>query len=186
MLGHEIKLLITDFDGTLVDTFRANYMAYCKAFKEVGLTLREADYRKYFGYRFERFMETVEATAETAAGIKELKAMYYPDYFDHLQVNDSLLQMLLAFKSGGGKIAVASTARRKNLDNVLRYLGIAQAFDYVLAGEDVRHGKPSPEIYEKVLLHFGLSPAEVLVFEDSEVGIQAARNAGINYIVIAR
>ena len=37
--GCEIKLLITDFDGTLVDTFRANYMAYRKAFEEVGLVL---------------------------------------------------------------------------------------------------------------------------------------------------
>ena len=39
--GCEIKLLITDFDGTLVDTFRANYMAYRKAFEEVGLVLCE-------------------------------------------------------------------------------------------------------------------------------------------------
>ena len=43
--GCEIKLLITDFDGTLVDTFRANYMAYRKAFEEVGLVLCETDYR---------------------------------------------------------------------------------------------------------------------------------------------
>lgn len=186
-LGHEIKLLITDFDGTLVDTFQANYMAYRKAFEDVGLILQETDYRHYFGYRFEKFMEAVDIKdEETAARIKELKSVYYPDYFTWLQVNKSLFQWLLAFKKGGGKIAVASTARRKNLDNVLTYIGATDIFDYVLAGEDVKHGKPSPEIYEKVLLHFGLNPDEAIVFEDSEVGIQSAQNAGINYMVIVQ
>lgn len=63
-------------------------------------------------------------------------------------------------------------------------MGIADVFDYVLAGEEVECGKPSPEIYEKVLQHFGISPDEALVFEDSEIGIKSAQNAGINYIVI--
>ena len=44
MVGREIRLLITDFDGTLVDTFRANYMAYRKAFEEMGLVLQETEY----------------------------------------------------------------------------------------------------------------------------------------------
>ena len=185
--GCEIKLLITDFDGTLVDTFRANYMAYRKAFEEVGLVLCETDYRCCFGYRFEKFMEVCGVTDEKkAAEIKELKSFYYPDYFKYLQVNDVLLRLLLTFKKGGGKKAVASTARRKNLDNVLRYIGVVDNFDYILAGEDVECGKPSPEIYEKVLSYFGMLPSEALIFEDSEIGIQSARNAGINYMVITQ
>ena len=52
MLGSEIKLLIVDFDGTLVDTFRANFMAYQEAFNQVGLALKEVDYRHCFGFRF--------------------------------------------------------------------------------------------------------------------------------------
>lgn len=70
------------------------------------------------------------------------------------------------------------------MENVLRYMELLDVFDYVLAGEEVQNGKPSPEIYEKVLLHFGMSPDEALVFEDSEVGIQSAQSAGIRYIVI--
>ena len=47
MLGTEIELLISDFDGTLVDTFSANYMAYQKAFAEQGLCLSESQYRVF-------------------------------------------------------------------------------------------------------------------------------------------
>ncbi len=185
MLGQEIQLMITDFDGTLVNTFRANYMAYSKAFEEVGLNLSEEDYRRCFGYRYERFMDAMGITDATAiARIKELKAIYYPRYFEHLQVNEPLLCWLLTFKRSGGKIAVASTAGKKNLENALTYIGALEVFDYILAGEDVVQGKPSPEIYEKVLRHFDIPPSKALVFEDSDVGMQAAQNAGINYVVI--
>lgn len=68
------------------------------------------------------------------------------------------------------------------MQNALDYLGLSQSFDYVLAGEEVSEGKPSPEIYIKVLNHFKLSPNEALVFEDSEIGMEASKRAGINFI----
>ena len=52
-----IRAIITDFDGTLVDTFDANLKAYQKAFGEVGVVLSEEKYRECFGFRFDRFME---------------------------------------------------------------------------------------------------------------------------------
>ena len=51
-----IKAIITDFDGTLVDTFEANLRAYQQAFADQGLSLTSDTYRECFGYRFERFM----------------------------------------------------------------------------------------------------------------------------------
>lgn len=53
----QIKLLVTDFDGTLVDTFEANFLAYQKAFSQFGLNLTEQQYQDCFGFRFDDFME---------------------------------------------------------------------------------------------------------------------------------
>ena len=50
-----IKAIITDFDGTLVDTFEANLRAYQEAFANVGLSLSTDRYKECFGYRFDRF-----------------------------------------------------------------------------------------------------------------------------------
>ena len=86
----------------------------------------------------------------------------------------------------GGKTAIASTARKKNLINALAHIGVLDTFDYVLAGEDVDKGKPSPEIYQNILRHFECHPSEAVVFEDSEVGVKAAIDAGINYILIKK
>lgn len=181
----DIKLLITDFDGTLVNTFAANYAAYRQSFSEVGLSLSEEQYREAFGLRFDRFMELVGIESRaTASKIRELKGLYYPNYFELLVVNRPLLEMLRAFRRGGGRTAIASTARRINLENALSFIGAKEDFDLILAGEDVREGKPSPEIYRTVLERMGVEPSNALVFEDSDVGIASAQAAGISYIEI--
>ena len=88
------------------------------------------------------------------------------------------------FRRCGGKTAVASTARGKNLLNALAHIGATGDFDLILAGEDVKEGKPSPEIYNTVMQRLGVLPDETLVFEDSSVGLQAAQAAGAHYIKI--
>lgn len=69
-----IHTIITDFDGTLVDTFKANLLAYQMAFHEVGMTLTEEKYKDCFGYRFECFMAAMKITNEKIANhIRETK-----------------------------------------------------------------------------------------------------------------
>lgn len=180
-----IRLLISDFDGTLVDTFEANYLAYARAFEAVGLDLGRERYRECFGFRFDRFMDALSISdSDTRAAIRERKAEMYPSHFDCLRVNRPLVDFISAFHASGGVTAIASTARGKNLRNALDYLGISANFDLVLAGESVTKGKPDPEIYLTVLNKMGVKPNEALVFEDSEVGFKAAEAAGIRYIRI--
>lgn len=180
-----IKLLITDFDGTLVDTFEANYGAYREAFEGLGLTLTPERYRDCFGLRFDNFMSAMGISDDDVKkAIRGRKGDCYPDYFNRLKVNTPLLEIIRAFRRSGGKTAVASTAREHNLLNALRHIGAENDFDLILAGESVSHGKPDPEIYLKVLKYFGVEPSDALVFEDSEVGFKAAEAAGTRYIII--
>lgn len=180
-----IRLLISDFDGTLVDTFEANYRAYAGAFETVGLVLECERYRECFGFRFDRFMDALGISdSYIRATIREKKAEMYHCHFDSLRVNRPLVDFISAFHASGGMTAIASTARGKNLRNALDYLGISADFDLVLAGESVTKGKPDPEIYLAVLDKMGIGPDEALVFEDSEVGFKAAEAAGIRYIRI--
>lgn len=180
-----IKAIITDFDGTLVDTFEANLRAYQKAFHEVGITLTAAKYRECFGFRFERFMTAMAIMDDNvAAQIKEHKKLYYPEYFGYLKPNTALINLIAGIKAMGGKTAIASTARKENLMNVVNYLGIAHHFDLIYAGIDVKQGKPDPEIYLKSMAALGVTPAETLIFEDSQVGIDAAKASGAQYMIV--
>ena len=180
-----IKLLISDFDGTLVDTFQPNFLSYKKAFEKLHLQLSQDDYRASFGLRYDSFMTKMNITDDQIISkIKELKSLYYPDFFQYLRVNKVLLNFITCFKNNGGKTALASTASRGNLINAMNYIGATNSFDLILTGEAVKKSKPNPEIYIKVLDYFKLSPSDAIVFEDSAVGIQAAKTAGINYIEV--
>lgn len=181
-----VKAIITDFDGTLVDTFEANLRAYQKAFQEVGLNLTAERYRECFGYRYDRFMQEMGVTDKTIAdSIKELKKKYYPEYFEYLKPNIALINLIAGIKKMGGKTAIASTARKENLMNVISYLGIAHHFDLIFAGVDVQKGKPDPEIYLKSMAALGVTPDETFIFEDSQVGIDAAKASGASYMIVS-
>lgn len=181
----EIKLLITDFDGTLVDTRRANYKAYKKALGETGLQLTPEMYCACFGLRLEEFMARLGINdVDEIKRIRERKCLYYPDYFRELRLNHSLLKFIRFFHRDGKPVTIATTAYRKNVMNILEYFGIAGEFDFIITGEDVKCGKPDPECYLNVMSYYGISGENTLIFEDSEVGIQAARDSGANYVVI--
>lgn len=183
----QVKLLITDFDGTLVDTFEANFLAYQKAFAMFGLELTEQQYRDCFGFRFDDFMSHMGINDnDTKTGIRLAKGDFYPLFFDKLIVNDPLLTLLKTFKNSGGLTAVASTARKENLMNALNFIDAADAFSLILTGEDVKQGKPNPAIYNKVLEKLNVLPAEALIFEDSSVGISAANAAHVDYVQITK
>lgn len=182
-----IKAVITDFDGTLVDTFLANCSAYSKAFAECGLSMTIAEYQKNFGLRFDEFMDAMGIEDKTTRHkIKELKKDAYPNYFSLLKLNKSLMNIIMQFKKSDIKVAIASTARRENLMAVLDFLGLTDMFDLILTGESVKNGKPDPEIYILTMEQLGVTPEETLVFEDSEVGLKAAEDSGAKYIKVTK
>lgn len=182
-----IQAVICDFDGTLADTFAANYHAYQDAFGQQGLTLSEDTYRAAFGMRYDDFMRMVGITdKQIARAIREQKKECYPSYFHLLQPNKKLLEWVRAFRLSGGKTGIASTARKENLENVLRFLGIADLFDVIQSGNDVLHGKPDPEIYIRVMETLQVTPADTLIFEDTEIGVVAAQASGAQCIRVTK
>lgn len=180
-----IKAIISDFDGTIVDTFEANLKAYQQAFSQVGLILQREDYEKCFGYRFDQFMNIMGVVdEEISTKIKEIKTNCYPCYFSLLKLNKPLIEFIKSWHLSGFKTALASTARRDNVLKILDHFKIMNVFDIVYTGYDVINGKPSPEIYLKSIDALGVKADEVLIFEDSSVGIDAAKASGAYCMIV--
>lgn len=182
-----IKAIICDFDGTLADTFSANFQAYQKAFYEQGLTLPKEIYRAAFGLRYDDFIRMVEIEdLQKAQVIRERKKELYPHFFHLLQPNTKLIELVRIFHQSGGKTAIASTARTENLLNVVAYLGLEPFFDVIQSGNDVSRGKPNPEIYLQTMKKLNVQPTNTLIFEDTEIGIEAAHASGAQCIKITK
>ena len=179
-----IKYIITDFDGTLVDTMKANMAAYTEAFEESGYGFSDKLYAKAFGLRFDDMCNVLGVTENKTVRdkIKTLKSEVYPKYFDLIKVNKELLHFIASIPDV--KVAIATTAAKKNFYNVMRYVLPGATVDVIVTGEDVKNGKPDPEVYNIAKEKLGVTDnSEVLVFEDSEVGIKAANNAGIVNVI---
>jgi HAD superfamily hydrolase (TIGR01509 family) len=78
--------------------------------------------------------------------------------------------------------AVATSASRPDVEALLSEIGVRRHFEVVVTADDVRWGKPNPEVYLRAAAGLGLPPEACLVFEDSVVGVHAARNAGMRVI----
>jgi len=84
----------------------------------------------------------------------------------------------------GYKLAVASNSRRDTVATMMGKSNLTQYLDFFLSNEDVKYGKPEPDIYLEAAYKFGLRPSECLVLEDNQNGILAAEKAGCSIMVI--
>lgn len=182
----QIKLLLLDFDGTLADTRRANTSAYVDALAEEGYTLDPEIYEsRYFGMRCPEFLADIGfGSPEQIERIRRRKIELYPAHFDTVTLNRPLWDFVCAFRSNGGKAWVVSTGHARNIENAMRHLGITDGVDGVLTSDAVEHSKPAPDCFLKAMEIEGVSPEETLIFEDSAIGLEAARRSGAAYIKV--
>lgn len=83
-----------------------------------------------------------------------------------------------ALEARGMALGIASSGLRPSIEEILENLGILRRFGAIIGGEDVSTGKPNPEAYRKAASALGVAPSHCLVFEDSAVGVAAAKAAG--------
>ena len=97
---------------------------------------------------------------------------------DRLEPMPGLMELLQRLETAGIPKAVTTSSRRSFVENVLGKFQLQPRFEFLLTAEDVTEGKPNPEIYLTASKRFGISSAELMVLEDSEVGSRAAVASG--------
>ena len=184
--ARRIRLLLLDFDGTLADTRRANTLAYVAALGEAGYNLTEEEYAaNYFGMRCEEFL-TRFGIADPAERerLRLRKITLYPTFFDTVRLNRPLWEFCQQFRAQGGRVWIVSTGSRENIEHVMHHLGIRDGVDGILSGPEITRSKPHPDCFLEAMRREGVTPRETLIFEDSEIGIEAARRSGASYFVV--
>lgn len=183
MAENQIRLLLLDFDGTLVDTRRANALAYIETLREVGIEIGEEEYlARYFGMRCNEFMTRMGVTdPDERERLRLRKIALYPTYFDTLRLNEPLWRFCQDFRRQGGRVWIVSTGSRANIDNVMRHLDLEGGVDGIFSGLEIERPKPAPDCFLEVMRREGCTPRETLIFEDSVVGLAAAEASGAAY-----
>lgn len=175
--GSELKLAMFDLDGTLFDTNKANYLSYkeaCSGFCDIS---ENFFYEHCMGKNYKTFLPLLGVEdKENIELIHKRKSDNYKSFFSFIRPNFSLLKIAELFKTNGIKIAIITTASRSNTSALLKFFDYDDFFDLVVTQEMTDKTKPFPDGYLYAMKYFHCTPDESIIFEDSDVGLQAALN----------
>jgi HAD superfamily hydrolase (TIGR01509 family) len=179
-----VKLIAFDLDGVLIETKEFHFKALNEALSKKYEISIEEHLSIYDGLKTTRKLEILTEKKmlprELHLKIWEDKQKRTLEYFSGIVPDENLINCLSKLSEEGYKIACCSNSIRKSVLAVLSRLGIISFFDYIVSNEDVKNGKPHPEMYWKVMSEFSILPEEVLIIEDSPTGLLAAQLSGAN------
>lgn len=181
----QVNALIWDLDGVLVDSEHYHYRAWRETMRLLHYDeMSLVDFRRTFGMRNVDLLRGVlglplsEAQANDLADMKEAR---YRELVrsEGMQLLPGVQTWLAAAHLAGWLQAVASSAPRANVETVVDAVKIRHFFGALICAEDVRHGKPDPEVYLTAARKLGVTPTRCIVIEDAPSGTQGARAGGM-------
>lgn len=184
----EIQLAAFDFDGTLFITDKAIWKSYQKALRAHGY---EMDYETYHtqcdGKDYRTFLGLLYdiTDPELLKSIHKAKQEAYREFYRFVTPDLTVLETAQRLHKSC-KTAIVTTASRVAVEEILDIFNCKDAFDYIIAKEDVKNQKPSPEGYLKAMIQANACPSTTMIFEDSKTGIQSATLSGATVMQVVR
>lgn len=182
----DIKAVIFDLDGVIVTTDDCHYTAWKKMADDEGIYFDRKINERLRGVSRMQSLEIVLEKSDKAYTEQEKLALaakknaYYVDLIQKLTPNDVLggvMKNLETLKEHGIKIAIGSSS--KNTPIILNRIGLADYFDAVSDGNNIKNSKPDPEVFIKAAEMLNIAPENCMIVEDADAGIEAGRRAGM-------
>ena len=180
------KAYLFDCDGTIVDSMPLHYVAWKKALAEWNCEFDEKLFYAWGGMPVTEIIATLNTQQGLAMPVEELQSRKEGLYFEILHELKGVPEVLEHIKASHGQIpfAVVSGSTRDSVTKSLEALGLIDRFDTLVCAGDYRKSKPDPEPFLIAAERLGVAPKDCLVFEDTDMGIQAATAAGMASVKI--
>jgi HAD superfamily hydrolase (TIGR01509 family) len=183
-----IKAIIFDFDGTIIDTETAWYVAFREAYKEHGVELTEAFYSQCVGTDLNNFNPYEYLITEKNLPIdrdvfRNDIQLRHSKLMEQEKIRPGVLEYLEAAKDAGLRIGLASSSPMKWVEKYLNQLNIRDYFECIRTSDHVTNVKPDPELYLQTLDCLQVKAQEAVAIEDSLHGARAAAAAGMHCVV---
>lgn len=187
MKDKNVKAVIFDIDGTLIDSNEAHAETFVKAFDKYGKTVRFEDVQCLIGMGADDILEKYLSDEEIEKFGEDLKEyrknIYLKEYLPKLKTFPKLRELFEKIKSDGKKIALATSASEEELEKYHKKLNLSDLYEEETNADDAEEAKPEPDIFQAALKKLkNVNKHEAVVIGDTPYDATAARKAGLKII----
>lgn len=184
----QIRGVILDVDGTLVDSNDAHARAWVEALAEQGINVGLEKVRRLIGMGGDKLLPEVSGiTEDTPEGERISKRrgeIFKERYLPKLKAFPSTRELLKKMRDEGLKLVVASSAKEDELNPLLKIAGADDLIKEKTSSDDAENSKPDPDIVKAALDSSGLAPGEVVMLGDTPYDIESASGAGVRVVAV--
>ncbi len=185
----DLKALILDFDGLILDTETTDFESWRVVYQEHGVQMPREEWIQAIGSggkAFDPVARLAELTGRTleAASLRNARKQVRDTMLERLEPLPGVVAWIESALSRGMTLAVASSSSKAWVEGHLGRAGLRRHFAELVTSEQVAQVKPDPALYLRALSALGVSPGEALAVEDSPHGVAAARAARLRCVAV--
>ncbi len=188
VLRQSRKTVLWDMDGVICDSYCFHFDAWQKIFARRSVEFAQEHFIGLFGSRNDFIIASVmgqqvpERTVKSM--IREKEDAFRRKAMGRIKPFPGVVALLNALKKGNFKLGLVSSAPMENIDLALSELNLTGTFDCIVSGQDVTESKPSPQVYLLAAEKLRTLPSDCVVIEDSPLGVNAAKTAGMKCLAV--
>ncbi|MDP5107276.1 MAG: HAD family phosphatase [Polaribacter sp.] len=184
-LPQNIKCIIFDMDGVIIDSEEIHKKAYYETFDSIGVAVSDDLYKTLTGSStinaFQKLVTHFNLDVDPEVLVLD-KRKRYVNFFENdptLHLVNGVEDLIKYLYDKGFTLVLASSSAMVNIDRVFNRFHLNQYFTAKISGADLTESKPHPEIFEKAAILGKTAKENCIVIEDSDNGVKAANDAGI-------
>jgi beta-phosphoglucomutase family hydrolase len=181
-----IRAVIFDTDGVIVESESAHVEAEKQVLSKYGVSISADELHKYAGITakaiFTQLIKKYKLKVEVERILRQKEQILFKFLEEDAEPTKGIIGLLFRLRERDVKLCIGSSSPMKQIKYILKKLNIAYLFDFAIGSDNILHSKPNPEIFLKAAAGLGLKPQECLVVEDTKLGVEAAKRAGMKCI----